>query len=108
MAEVGPSIPVGYDLTVKQMSILGLYISSLRLGMDAERPFAGPGLFLVDAEGELKLVDITNVPFDPPDLNAVFRGIRLLHSMTVEYPANGTYVRCRMLCVIPTLREKDR
>ncbi|NIA71322.1 AhpC/TSA family protein [Pelagibius litoralis] len=92
MAEVAPTYEVGYDLTVDQMTALGLYISSPRLGMDAERPFAEPGLFLIDAGGNLKVLDISNVPFARPDLGAVFSGIRFMRSMTGDYPANGTYV----------------
>lgn len=91
IAEIEPRNRVGYDLTVDQMQALGLYISSPRLGMDAERPFAEPGLFLIDTSGHLKIVDISNVPFARPELGEILKGTRFIRSMTGDYPINGTY-----------------
>ena len=91
LANVNPSFPVGYGLSIPQMEELGLYISSPRHGIDVEGPFAEPGLFLIDHTGELRVVDISNVPFARPDLQSLVKGITFLRGMTGEYPANGTY-----------------
>jgi peroxiredoxin len=46
-AEEGWRFPVGYDLTIDQMRLLGLYISEPRSSAETDRPFAEPGLFIV-------------------------------------------------------------
>ena len=91
LADVNPDYAVGYDLSIEQMRELGLYISSPRLGMDAERPFAEPGLFIVNEEGNLQMIDISNVPFARPDLKAVLMGIKFYRGLDGEYPINGSY-----------------
>lgn len=66
IAEVNPDFPVGYDLSIDQMKQLGLFVSGPNLGMGAERPFAEPGLFVINDEGNLQMIDISNVPFARP------------------------------------------
>lgn len=91
IAEVNPDYAVGYGLSVEQMQSLGLYISSPRHGMDVEGPFAEPGLFLVNEEGELRMVDIANVPFLRPQLGSLVGGLKFMRGMTETFPANGTF-----------------
>lgn len=91
IAEVGPDYNVGYGLSLDQMKAMGLYISSPRHGMDVEGPFAEPGLFVVNEAGELRMVDIANVPFFRPQLPAIVGGLRFMRGMTEVFPANGTY-----------------
>jgi hypothetical protein len=74
-----------------QMKELGLYISSPRHGMDIEAPFAEPGLFVVNEDGELRVVDIANVPFARPQLGSLVGGLKFMRGMTEAFPANGTY-----------------
>lgn len=91
MADVNPNYPVGYGLSLDQARDLGLYISGVRNGMDVEAPFAEPGLFVVNDEGNLQLMDISNVPFARPDLQSVLSGLTWLRSQAVKFPVNGTY-----------------
>jgi peroxiredoxin len=91
IAEAGISYPVGHGLTVPQMQQLGLYISSPRHGMDVEGPFAEPGLFVVNENDELRMVDIANVPFMRPQLTSLVGGLRFMRGMTGDFPANGTF-----------------
>lgn len=91
IAEVSPTFRVGYGLTVDQMKALGLYISGPRHGIDVEGAFAEPGLFVVNEEGELRMVDIANVPFFRPQLPSVVGGLKFMRGMTEAFPANGTY-----------------
>lgn len=92
MSEVLPRFVVGHDLSVEQMHELGLYISEPRLGSGAQRPFAEPGLFVINDEGNLQIVDISNVPFARPDLNMVLRGSKFLRGLTEKFPVNGSFV----------------
>lgn len=91
IAEAGVDYPVGYGLSVEQMQTLGLYISSPRHGMNVEGPFAEPGLFVINETGELRMVDIANVPFFRPQLSSLAGGLRFMRGMTESFPANGTY-----------------
>ena len=91
IAEANISYPVGYGLTVPQMQQLGLYISSPRHGMDVEGPFAEPGLFVVNENDELRMVDIAIVPFKRPQLTSLVGGLRFMRGMTGDFPANGTF-----------------
>lgn len=91
MEDVNPNYPVGYGLTLDQARELGLYISGVRNGMDVEAPFAEPGLFVVNDEGNLQLVDTSNVPFARPDLQSVLNGLTWLRSQTTKFPVNGTH-----------------
>lgn len=91
IGEVNPDFSVGYDLTIEQMQQLGLFISEPRVGMDAERPFAEPGLFVVNSEGKVQIIDISNVPFARPSISSLLMGINFLRGRTEVFPINGTY-----------------
>ena len=92
LAEVKPNFEVGYDLSVEQMTTLGLFISEPRLGSDAVVPFAEPALFVINEQGNLQMIDISNVPFARPNLNSMIMGINFIRSRAEKLPINGTYV----------------
>ena len=73
------------------MRTLGLYVSGPRNGMDVEGPFAEPGLFVVNDQGRLQIVDISNVPFARPSLTSLVKGIRFLRGLSGDFPVNGTH-----------------
>ncbi len=91
LAEIKPNFEVGYDLSIEQMKTLGLYISEPRLGMGAERPFAEPGLFVINEDGVLQMIDISNVPFARPPLASMLMGVRYYRNMTDKPPINGRF-----------------
>lgn len=88
VAEFGWRFPVGYDLTLDQMRRLGLYISEPRSAAETDRPFAEPGLFVINPEGKVQIIDISNAPFSRPDLAGILRGIKLIQER--NYPIRGT------------------
>jgi len=71
MEDLKLSMPVGYGLTLAQMRTLGLYISNPRDANETDRPFAEPGLFVVNPDGLLQAVDRSNAPWLRPDLAMV-------------------------------------
>lgn len=87
--ELGLTLPVGYDLTIAQMQALGLYVSHPRSPQETDRPFPEPGLFVINAAGQLHLVDISNAPFSRPDLAALAGGLEFIRAN--DYPIRGTY-----------------
>ncbi|RBW52557.1 redoxin domain-containing protein [Ruegeria sp. A3M17] len=90
MALVQPSYPVGYDLSVNQMHELGLYVSDPRSAEETDRPFAEPGIFVVNANGQVQVTDISNAPFARPDLKTLLGGLRFIRNPENNYPIRGT------------------
>jgi peroxiredoxin len=80
--------PVGYDLRPDQMRQLGLYISEPRSPQETDRPFAEPGLFIINPQGKIQVVDISNAPFARPELGGVLRGLKFIQEK--RYPIRGT------------------
>jgi peroxiredoxin len=78
----------GHDLSPDQMRALGLYISQPRSPQETDRPFPEPGLFVVNPEGNVQIVDISNAPFARPDLTALAKGLRFIQEKL--YPIRGT------------------
>jgi peroxiredoxin len=89
VAEQGWRFPVGYDLTVEQMRTLGLYISDPRSPQETDRPFAEPGLLLVNPGGNVQIIDISNAPFARPDLQMILNGVNTI--IDKSYPVRGTH-----------------
>ncbi|MEL6647532.1 MAG: redoxin family protein [Pseudomonadota bacterium] len=86
--ETGLSVPVGYGLSEAQMHDLGLYVSDPRSPQETDRPFPEPGVFVINDEGRLQIVDISNAPFARPDLEALVGGLEFVRANA--YPIRGT------------------
>ncbi|MFY7852951.1 MAG: redoxin domain-containing protein [Brevundimonas sp.] len=89
-AEFGWRFPLGFGLTIAQMQVLGLYVSTPRSPQETDRPFSEPGLFLINPAGQVQLIDISNAPFARPDLAGIARGAKRIQEMS--YPIRGTLV----------------
>lgn len=84
----GWTFPVGYDLSVEQMRQLGLYVSAPRSAEETDRPFSEPGVFVLNPQGQVQIVDVSNAPFARPDLKSLLKGVRFV--MDKNYPIRGT------------------
>lgn len=84
------SFPLAYGLTEEQMKSLGLYISLPRSEQETDHNFAEPGLFVINEEGKLHVVDISNNPFVRPELGALSRGLAWIRDPNNHYPIRGT------------------
>ncbi|MEO5658668.1 MAG: redoxin domain-containing protein, partial [Polaromonas sp.] len=87
VAECGWKFPVGYDLSVEQMRQLGLYVSEPRSAEETDRPFSEPGVFVLNRQGQVQIVDVSNAPFARPDLKSLLKGVRFV--MNNDYPIRG-------------------
>lgn len=87
--EVGLTIPVAFGLSVAQMRELGLYVSDPRSAQETDRPFPEPGLFVVNGEGNVQIVDVSNAPFARPDLTGVLNGVKFIREK--NYPIRGRH-----------------
>ena len=91
MEIVKPMFPVAYDLSIEQMQQLGLYISHPRSAHESDRPFPEPGLYVINEEGKVQLVDIANAPFLRPSLNRLAAGLSFIRTPENNYPIRGTF-----------------
>lgn len=82
-------LAVGYGLSVAQMKDLGLYISDPRSPQETDRPFPEPGVFVINGEGNIQILDISNAPFARPDLESLANGIKFIRAN--DYPVRGTH-----------------
>ncbi|MBY5932134.1 redoxin domain-containing protein [Tateyamaria omphalii] len=87
--EKGLTVAMGYGLTPEQMVALGVYVSDPRSPKETDRPFPEPGLFVVNGDGAIQMVDVSNAPFLRPDLEGVLKGITFVRAN--DYPIRGTH-----------------
>ena len=85
----GLSFPVAYELSIEQMQDLGLYISNPRSPEETDRPFSEPGMFAINSEGKVQLIDISNTPFNRSDLGELVETVEWIQQN--NYPIRGTY-----------------
>lgn len=90
IADVGYTGDVAYDLTIPQMRDLGLFVSDPRDPPETDAPFPEPGVFVVNADGAVQMLDVSNAPFLRPDLNALLRGIKFVRDHG-SYPIRGRH-----------------
>jgi hypothetical protein len=70
------------------MRTLGLYLSDPRSPQETDRPFAEPGLFVVNADGKVQVIDVSNAPYSRPDLAGLLNGIK--NTREKNNPIRGT------------------
>ena len=85
------NFPLYHGLTLEQMQSLGLYISIPRSEKETDHDFAEPGLFVINADGGLQVVDISNNPFARPDLEVLVSGLEWIRAPENNYPVRGTF-----------------
>lgn len=88
VAENGWRFPVAYGLKIEQMRTLGLYISEPRSAQETDRPFAEPGLFVINSDNNAQVVDVSNASYSRPDLGTLLGGIKF--AIENRLPVRGT------------------
>jgi peroxiredoxin len=93
LEKLNVSFPLYYGLTIDQMQMekLGVYISIPRSEKETDHNFPEPGLFVVNEDGNLHVVDISNNPFVRPELEALVSGLDWIRNPDNNYPIRGTY-----------------
>ena len=87
--EVG--FPLYYGLSQSQMQQLGLYISIPRSAQETDHNFAEPGMFVVNQQGKVQVVDISNNPFARPEIDTFLSGLQWIRNPDNNYPIRGTF-----------------
>lgn len=83
------NFPISYGLTVEQMHTLGLYVSDPRSEKETDHPFAEPATFVINADGNIQIIDISNAPFARPELESLANGLSFVRDN--DYPIRGTH-----------------
>lgn len=91
MQKLEVNFPIAYGLTLEQMKALGVYISDPRSEAETDHPFAEPGLFVVNSEGIIQVVDISNNPFVRPELQTLVNGLAWIRDPNNNYPIRGMH-----------------
>lgn len=91
MEKLAINVDVGFDLSIEQMQAMGVYVSHPRSPEETDRPFAEPGLFVVNEKGNVHVADISNNPFVRPDLEPLLLGLKWIRDPKNNYPIRGTY-----------------
>ncbi len=85
------NFPLFYGLTLEQMQDLGLYVSIPRSEQETDHNFPEPGLFVINGDGQVQVVDLSNNPFARPDLEIFVSGLEWIRNPENNYPIRGTY-----------------
>lgn len=84
-------VPLFYGMTLEQMEELGVYVSIPRSEKETDHLFAEPGLFVINADGNVQVVDISNNPFVRPELESLVSGLEWIRNPENNYPIRGTH-----------------
>ena len=84
------NFPLHFGLSEAQMQDLGLYVSLPRSPKETDHNFPEPGLFVVNGDGDLQVVDLSNNPFSRPDLEILVSGLEWIRNPDNNYPIRGT------------------
>lgn len=86
-AKQGWTLSILAGLSEEEMRTLGLYISSPRSAAETDRNFAEPGTFVINPDGKVQIIDVSNAPFARPDPDSLLAGIAFV--MAKHYPVRG-------------------
>jgi peroxiredoxin len=87
-ADWGIKSKVAYGMSEAQANSLGLYVSNGVEAYGDPEVFSEPGLFMLNPEGALLFVDISNAPFLRPDVPHLIAGLEYV--LRKSYPIRGT------------------
>ncbi len=91
LGRLSVNFPLYYGLTEEQMQELGVYVSIPRSEQETDHNFAEPGLFVINADNRVQVVDISNNPFARPDLEIFVSGLEWIRAPENNYPIRGTF-----------------
>jgi len=86
------SFPTACGLSVEQMQKLGLYISTPRSAKETDHLFPEPGLFVINEQGRVQVVELSNSPFARAELESLVSGLSWIRDPANNYPIRGTYL----------------
>ena len=86
--DVSVAFPVYAGLSMEHMKQLGLYVSEPTSDAETDHAFPEPGLFVINSDNKLQVLEIANSPFVRPDLKMLVSGLG--YTRKNDYPIRGT------------------
>ena len=80
--------PVAYGLREDEMRALGLYVSPPQPKDGVTWPFAEPGVYVINPEDRVQVLNVSNAPFARPSLETMLEGIE--DARKQHAPVHGT------------------
>lgn len=90
LSRLDVNFPFFYGLSAGQMRELGIYVSLPRSEKETDHNFPEPAMFVINAEGNIQVVDMSNNPFSRPDLETLVSGLEWIRKPDNNYPVRGT------------------
>ncbi len=87
IAEFGWTFPLGYNLAIADMHHFGLYVSDPAQAGETDRPFAEPGIFVINPDNQIQVLSTSNAASCRPDLDVLAHGIEM--AITKNMPIRG-------------------
>lgn len=84
----GWQFPVGHSMPLDDMRKLGLFISAPRSEQETDRPFAEPGMFIINPDGNTQTIQVGNASYTRADLEILKMGLGV--TIQNNYPVRGT------------------
>ena len=91
LEKIDVNFPLYYNLTIEQMTDLGLYISEPRSDAETDHPFSEPCIIVLNEDNQVQMLDKSNSPFVRPSLKQLLGGIKF--SRENDYPIRGTFIK---------------
>lgn len=88
LADVSVEFPVYAGLNKDHMRKLGLYVSQPTSDAETDHDFPEPGLFVINNDNKVQVLEIANSPFVRPDLKMLVSGLG--YTRKNDYPIRGT------------------
>lgn len=83
--------PIHYGLSLEQMNSLGLYVSTPRSEQENDHLYPEPAIIVINEQGLVHLISISNNPFIRPEIGELVAGISWLKNPENNYPIRGNY-----------------
>lgn len=88
--KIAVTSPVGCGMVLNELSKPALYVSEPRSEEKTDRRFAELGAFVVNPEGLLQVLDISNAPFARPDITGLAKVLTSIRNN--DHPIRGRMV----------------
>ena len=85
--ELDRSVPLFGGMSDALMQRLGLYVSEPRNDQETDHDFPEPAVFVINEQGTVQIVELSNAPFARPDLEMLINGIAFIREN--NYPIRG-------------------
>ena len=78
LEKINIDFPIVNGIAVEKINTLGLYIFNPRSEQETDYSYAEYAAFVINAEGNIQIINISNMPFATPELEALANGLNFI------------------------------